>query len=107
MIRPVTRPARSATPSYAWCSAALLLAVTLLAARPAFAENGRYELDPDHLSIGFLVTHIGYAKTLGMFRKAEGSYRFDETSGELRDLKVVVLATWRGCFLFFKAHGYY
>lgn len=54
------------------------------------AQPARYEIDPDHLSIGFLVDHVGYSKVLGMFRKAEGSYVFDEETGELSDLRVVV-----------------
>jgi polyisoprenoid-binding protein YceI len=56
----------------------------------ARAEPARYEIDPDHLSIGFLVDHVGYAKVLGLFRKAEGSYTFDEATEELSDLRVVV-----------------
>lgn len=56
----------------------------------AWAEPARYEIDPDHLSIGFLVDHVGYAKTLGMFREASGSYTFDESTGELRDVVVTI-----------------
>ncbi len=56
----------------------------------AWAEAKRYEIDPDHLSVGFLVEHIGYSKVLGMFREASGSYLFDEATGELSDLTVVV-----------------
>jgi polyisoprenoid-binding protein YceI len=56
----------------------------------ALAEPARYEIDPDHLSVGFLVDHVGYAKTLGMFRKAGGSYTFDETSGALSDVVVTI-----------------
>ena len=37
-----------------------------------------YVIDQDHFSIGFLVDHIGYAKILGMFREAEGTFTFDE-----------------------------
>jgi len=71
---------------------ACLLAIALpgLAPHAVQAEPARYEIDPDHLSIGFLVDHIGYARTLGMFRKAEGAFDFDEQTGELSDVKVVV-----------------
>src|SRR5690606_22991049 len=41
-------------------------------------------------SLGFLVDHIGYAKVLGMFRSARGSYRFDEASGTLSDVRIEV-----------------
>jgi polyisoprenoid-binding protein YceI len=73
-------------------AAAVLLGTALLVLAPpaAQAEPARYQIDPDHLSIGFLVDHIGYARTLGLFRKAEGSFTFDEQSGELTDLKVTV-----------------
>ena len=56
----------------------------------AWAEAKRYEIDPDHLSIGFLVEHVGYSKVLGMFRKASGSYAFDEAAGELSDVVVTI-----------------
>ena len=56
----------------------------------AAAEPARYELDPDHLTIAFLVEHIGYAKTLGAFHAASGGYTFDETTGTLSAVRVVV-----------------
>ena len=65
----------------------LLLASALLAG-PATAEPQRYVLDPTHLSVGFLVDHLGYAKTLGMFREVEGEFQFDEDTGVMTDLEV-------------------
>jgi polyisoprenoid-binding protein YceI len=56
----------------------------------AMAEPARYELDPDHLTIAFLVEHIGYAKTLGTFRAASGGYTFDEATVALSAVRVVV-----------------
>jgi polyisoprenoid-binding protein YceI len=70
----------------AWLAAALLAC----AAGAAQAQPARYELDPSHLSIGFLVEHIGYAKVQGLFRTARGSYRFDEATGALSDVRVEV-----------------
>jgi polyisoprenoid-binding protein YceI len=67
--------------------AAVLLGAVAIGAQAAPAS---YEIDPDHLSIGFLVDHVGYAKVLGMFRKASGSLQFDEERGELKDLRVVI-----------------
>lgn len=69
------------------CVAVLLAAGAAAAVR---AEPHRFELDPAHLSIGFLVDHVGYARTLGLFRKASGSFVFDEATGRLSDLQVVV-----------------
>lgn len=67
-------------------STALLLGVN----QTLRAEPKTYVIDPEHLSVGFLVSHIGYAKTLGLFRDGRGEFSFDETTGELADLRVVV-----------------
>ena len=64
--------------------------LALLASTPVAAEAADYVIDPEHLSIGFLVDHVGYNKVLGMFRKGEGSFRFDEKTGELSDLRITV-----------------
>ena len=66
-----------------------LVALALVGA-PAAAAPARYELDPAHLTIAFLVTHIGYAKTLGAFRTASGEFTFDEATGTLSAVRVVV-----------------
>lgn len=68
----------------------LLAGAAALAAWTAAAQPARYALDPAHLSVGFLVDHIGYAKVLGQFRAARGSYRFDEATGTLQDIRVEV-----------------
>ncbi|RCW69315.1 YceI family protein [Pseudorhodoferax soli] len=72
----------------ALCSS--LCAGLLFTALPAFAQSARYEIDPDHLTLAFLVEHIGYAKVLGQFRKASGSYSFDEASGQLGAVRIEV-----------------
>lgn len=71
-------------------AAALALGLALLPAAPAAAQPARYELDPDHLTVAFLVDHIGYAKTLGMFRTARGSYSFDESAARLSAVRIEV-----------------
>lgn len=68
------------------CAAFLLT----LAAASARAEPARYELDPEHLTVGFLVDHIGYAKVLGLFRAARGSYSFDETTAALSQVRIEI-----------------
>lgn len=68
----------------------IVLCGAMIAALAARAEPSRYEIDPDHLTVGFLVKHLGYAKVLGLFREASGSYRFDEQTGELSDVLIVV-----------------
>ncbi|VTU32414.1 YceI family protein [Variovorax sp. RA8] len=68
------------------CAAFLLT----LAAASARAESARYELDPEHLTVGFLVDHIGYAKVLGLFRAARGSYSFDEATAALSQVRIEI-----------------
>jgi polyisoprenoid-binding protein YceI len=68
----------------------LALVALLLAVAPARAAPERYQLDPEHTSVGFLVDHVGYAKVLGLFRKVGGSYRFDEQTGALTDLRIEI-----------------
>lgn len=68
----------------------LTLCTALLATTPAQAQAARYEIDPDHLTVAFLVDHIGYAKVLGLFRSARGSYRFDEATATLSDVRIEV-----------------
>ena len=72
----------------AWTiTAAFILGIKLSQPQAAPAE---YIIDSDHFSVGFLVEHIGYAKILGMFRKAEGQFIFDEDSLLLSELNVLI-----------------
>lgn len=67
-----------------------LMGAAVIFASPAAAQVERYEIDPEHLSIGFLVEHLGYASVLGMFRAAKGSYSYNEKSATLGDVRVEV-----------------
>jgi polyisoprenoid-binding protein YceI len=67
-----------------------LLAALCLAGAAAHAQPARYQIDPEHFSVGFLVDHLGYAKVLGIFRESSGSYSFDEQTGALADVRLVV-----------------
>jgi len=69
---------------------AALAASSPLMISTAHAQAARYELDPEHTTVAFLVDHIGYAKVLGMFRAARGSYRFDEATATLSDVRIEV-----------------
>ena len=44
-------------------------------ASSTLAENYCYKLDPAHTLVGFLVDHLGYAKTFGQFKNVEGEKR--------------------------------
>jgi polyisoprenoid-binding protein YceI len=71
--------------------ARLSLAVLVLcAARSGGAEPRLYEIDPQHLTLGFLVEHVGFARVLGRFPEAEGTFTFDEATGEISNFRVVV-----------------
>ncbi|MBL4721520.1 MAG: YceI family protein [Alphaproteobacteria bacterium] len=66
------------------------MAATGLTAASARAESVKYTIDPTHLTIAFKVHHVGYFDMIGLFTKGSGSFSFDEDSGELSDLKVVI-----------------
>ncbi len=75
-----------------WIAALLLvLGATTLAPR-ALAAPAQYKIDPAHFSVGFLVHHIGYADTLGMFLEGEGSFTFDEAAPAVSDIEVTIEA---------------
>lgn len=83
-------PGRAAARCTAVFGSWLVLAIAAAVPATARAEAASYTLDPEHLTVAFLVEHIGYARTLGVFRKASGGFRYDEASGALSDLRVVV-----------------
>lgn len=63
-----------------------------LTAGPAKAEPRSFTLDPEHLHVAFLVKHIGFAKTLGVFEEIEGTVVFDEEAPALQSIDVVIQA---------------
>ena len=65
----------------------ILLAV---AASGTAAAPERYELDPEHTVVSFLVGHVGYASVLGVFPDVEGGFTYDRETRELSDLEVTV-----------------
>ncbi len=69
-----------------WLAAIVVLGM----AQAAHAEPARYELDPAHTTIAFLVEHVGYAKTLGQFLRATGAYTFDADTDALSGVSIVV-----------------
>ena len=71
-------------------SLALVVMVLASVSRPAIAESRRYEIDPEHVVVAFMVEHIGFARVLGSFLDVTGSYAFDEDTGMLSDVRVAV-----------------
>jgi polyisoprenoid-binding protein YceI len=81
-------PSRTLLTGILW--GALAASAQLLMIAPAQAQAARYELDPEHTTVAFLVDHIGYAKVLGLFRSVRGNYRFDEATATLSELRIEV-----------------
>jgi polyisoprenoid-binding protein YceI len=69
-----------------------LVLISAMAGSSAAAAPQRYTLDPSHLTVAFLVMHIGFAKTLGIFKQAEGSFVFDAEAPSVSDINVVINA---------------
>ncbi|MEK9660170.1 MAG: YceI family protein [Alphaproteobacteria bacterium] len=83
MIRRTTRPRRTAL---------LACALLLAGAATAAAEPREYEIDREHFSIGFMVSHIGYERMLGMFLEGGGTFVYDAEAGTVADVEVVIAA---------------
>ena len=56
----------------------------------SFASEEEYVIDKSHFAVGFLVEHVGYAKTLGMFRDIDGSYSHDVARNMINDINIVI-----------------
>ncbi|WP_305984168.1 YceI family protein [Roseibium sp. MMSF_3544] len=64
--------------------------VLAMATTQVLAEPHRYEIDPTHTTIAFMVDHIGYADTLGVFLEFEGGFTYDMETKELSDVEITV-----------------
>jgi polyisoprenoid-binding protein YceI len=82
-----TRP-RSAV--LAAVCALTIAAGALLHPIPARAAPERYQLDPDHMTMAFLISHVGFARMLGQFTRAEGSFVFDADKPAVSDIAVII-----------------
>jgi polyisoprenoid-binding protein YceI len=69
-----------------------LLFVAWGATLSARSEPAEYVIDPDHVTVAFLVEHAGYASVLGQFLDVEGTFVFDEDSGEVGEVDVTIRA---------------
>jgi len=69
-------------------SAAVLAAT--LASAPAFAAPVAYKVDPSHLSVAFIVNHLGFANLIGRFNTAAGELSFDKDAVEKSSLSVSI-----------------
>jgi polyisoprenoid-binding protein YceI len=77
-------------PGRAFSRFTLALFMLAAASLPSLAAPREYRIDPEHTSIGFLVSHIGYQNVLGMFREVAGSFRFDEEAQAISDVTITI-----------------
>ena len=68
----------------------ILIFILFSSSTTLLAEDDLYILDETHLSIGFLVDHAGYARTLGMFTQARGSFKYNEESSTVSDVEIII-----------------
>ena len=61
-----------------------------LAAAPAQAEPEAYEIDPEHFSVAFMVSHLGFQNQIGLFLDASGSFTFDGASQVVSDVRIEI-----------------
>lgn len=71
---------------------AVVIAVGVTLPQPAQAAPERYVIDPSHMAIAFLVWHMGFARTVGQFTQAEGSFVFDDAKPSVSDIDVRIAA---------------
>ncbi|MBF0423600.1 MAG: YceI family protein [Magnetococcales bacterium] len=60
----------------------------LLCPLPADAQV--YDIDPDHSSIHFVISHLGYSMIRGRFNSFHGRFEYDEKNPEAANTQVVV-----------------
>jgi polyisoprenoid-binding protein YceI len=70
--------------------APLLGAVLCALAGPASAAMAHYVIDPDHFTIAFMATHLGYEREMGMFLKGAGSFDLDDEAEKLENIRVEI-----------------
>ena len=68
----------------------ILIFILFSSSTTILAEDDLYILDETHLSIGFLVDHAGYARTLGMFTRASGSFKYDDDNSLVSDIEIII-----------------
>lgn len=65
-------------------ASAMLIFLLSMALPPlAHAEMERWVIDEEHFAVGFLVDHIGFARVLGMFLRAEGHFLYNPETMEI------------------------
>lgn len=70
----------------------ILLPASALVLLPlvAVAEPHRYEIDPAHTVVSFMIGHVGFSQVLGVFGEVSGGFTWDDETRELSDVEIVV-----------------
>jgi polyisoprenoid-binding protein YceI len=63
-----------------------------LTTNAARAEPADWQIDPEHFSISFAASHVGYQQQMGLFLQGAGSFRYDPDSRELTSGRVEIQA---------------
>ena len=71
-------------------AAALLVSAAVGAVAPASAAPVTYKIDPSHLSVAFIVNHLGFANLIGRFNTAAGDVSFDKDAVEKSAVTVTI-----------------
>lgn len=56
----------------------------------SIAAAQQYSLDAAHTTVAFLIDHVGYAKTLGLFTDVSGSLTFDQETNTVSGIAISV-----------------
>ena len=68
----------------------VLVVTPYLFASLALAEMSRWNLDPDHTTIGFQVKHMVVSKTNGKFLEYSGTVEMDPKAKEFKTIEAVI-----------------
>ncbi len=68
----------------------LITCFLIILTQNVHAEDKQYIIDDSHFSLGFLVEHAGYAKTLGLFKHIDGSFIYNADKNTVKDILITV-----------------
>ncbi len=69
-----------------------LLSPLIFSVGIAQAQPADWQIDPEHFSIAFEASHVGYQKQLGLFLEGSGSFRYDPETRVLSSGRVEIQA---------------
>ena len=68
----------------------LITCFLIILTQNVHAGDKQYIIDDSHFSLGFLVEHAGYAKTLGLFKHIDGSFIYNADENTVKDILISV-----------------